>query len=185
MTRDRATVLRDDVSLRPLTLTEAPATYRWVLDPAVADNIGLRSTPSLEKTRAWIERSITDDSLAARAILVSGDHVGNVVLDRIDRHLDTARLSIYIGESSGRGRGVGLTAVVHALRYAFETLHLNKVWLTVHCRNAAALKVYVTVGFAVEGVLRDEFMLDGQRLNVLYMGLLASEFNRLWGPQSA
>jgi hypothetical protein len=32
------------------------------------------------------------------------------------------------------------------------------------------------LGFSVEGVLRDEFWLEGQRLNVFYMGMLAEEF---------
>lgn len=161
-----------------------------MLDPAVAGNIGLRSTPSLEKTRAWIERATTDEPFAARAMLLSGRHVGNVVLDRIDRRLETARLSIYVGESDHRSHGVGLTAMFQVLREAFDTLHLNKVSLTVHCRNVAALKTYVRLGFVVEGVLRDEFMLNDERLNLFYMGLLACEFARLrvaqpgWRPVS-
>lgn len=176
MSQASALVLRDDVTLRRVTVSDAPAMYRWMLDPAVAGNIGLRSTPSLEKTRAWIERATTEESFAARAILLSGRHVGNVVLDRIDKQLETARLSIYVGESDHRSHGIGLTATCLMLKEAFGILHLNKVSLTVHCRNVAALKTYIRLGFVVEGVLRDEFMFNAERLNLFYMGLFAREF---------
>ena len=73
-------------------MADADAMCRWMLDPAIASNIGLRSTPSMEKTRQWIQQATADETVAARAIEFNGRHVGNVVLDRIDRGLGTARL---------------------------------------------------------------------------------------------
>ena len=62
------------------------------------------------------------------------------------------------------------------LREAFGApLLLNKVWLTVHCRNVAAVNAYQRLGFQLEGV-RDEFVLDGRRINLFYMGLLVGDF---------
>ena len=116
-----------------------------------------------------------DATIRPFAILVEGKHVGNVVLDRIDRHLGTARLSIYIGERSARGVGVGRTAVRLALRHAFGPLRLRKVWLTVHERNVPAIETYRSVGFVVEGILRNEFRLGRNWINALYMGILAGE----------
>jgi RimJ/RimL family protein N-acetyltransferase len=45
----------------------------------------------------------------------------------------------------------------------------------VHSRNGAAIKTYLDVGFTIEGVLRDEFVLDGRRLAALRMGLLEGD----------
>ena len=45
--------------------------------------------------------------------------------------------------------------------------------------NAAAKKVYTNLGFKVEGVLREAFVLGSRRLDALYMGLLAAEFATL------
>jgi diamine N-acetyltransferase len=56
---------------------------------------------------------------------------------------------------------------------------LHKVWLTVHSRNAPAIGAYVRLGFMLEGILRDEFWLAGQRLPALYMGLLREDFEQL------
>jgi RimJ/RimL family protein N-acetyltransferase len=35
------------------------------------------------------------------------------------------------------------------------------------------------LGFSLEGILREEFYLDGERLSVFYMGLLRDEFLHL------
>jgi RimJ/RimL family protein N-acetyltransferase len=163
------------VALVPLALGHADAMYRWMLDPEVASNVGLRAAPSRERTLAFIERASSDDTICARAIVENGTHVGNVVLDRIDRYLGTTRLHIYVGEAAARGRRVGRTALILALDLAFGELGLHKVWLTVHVKNARAIAAYKAVGFVVEGTHREEFLLDGKRVDEVYMGVLASE----------
>ena len=63
-----------------------------------------------------------------------------------------------------------------ALRDGFAVRGLHKVWLTVHTRNSRAICAYARLGFEVEGVLRDGFLLAGERLAALYMGLLRDDF---------
>ena len=164
-----------EVRLDLLNGKHAESMYRWMRDPEVAENLGLRGEPSLERTRIWLANAVADDDVRAFAISLDDRHVGNVVLDRIDRHLGTCRLSVYIGEPSARGGGVGKMAVAHACVVAFGPLELHKVWLTVHCRNAAALNAYLAIGFVIEGVLRHEFLLRGRRLDAFRLGLLAGE----------
>lgn len=168
--------MRSDVQLTPLRPSHAEAMYRWMCDPAVRENVGLRSEPSLERTRAWIENALSDASVVPFAIELDGRHVGNVVLDRIDTYLSTARLSIYVGESNTRAKGVGRSAVRQAVYYAFDVLALNKVWLTVHAHNAPAIAAYVAAGFCVEGVLRDEFILNGRHCPAFTMSILRREY---------
>jgi RimJ/RimL family protein N-acetyltransferase len=105
--------------------------------------------------------------------------VGNVVLDKTDTYLGTSRLSVYVGESQARGRGVGLTGIYLALLDGFERYDLHKVWLTVHIHNQSAVRTYRKLQFKVEGVLRDEFWLEGRRIDAYYMGLLRKEFQEL------
>jgi RimJ/RimL family protein N-acetyltransferase len=166
--------LRDDVTLEPLERAHANAMLQWMGDPEVRANVGVRASPSLERTLQWIESARQDPTCHPFAICLGGRHVGNVVLDRLDTHLGTIRLSIYLGET--RSAGIGRTAVALALQHAFEVMQLNKVWLTVHSENARAIRAYERVGFRVEGRLREEFMLGERRLDALYMGVLAHEF---------
>ena len=171
--------LRPDVTLSPLTPDHAPAMFRWMCDPVVRDNVGVRAEPSMERTHAWIRAALADPAVKAFAVLAGGRHVGNVVIDRVDRALGTGRLSAYIGEASARGKGVGRTAIYLALREAFEGIALHKVWLIVHPGNAPAIRTYRRLGFSVEGTLRDEFILAGRRVAALYMGMLEPEFRNI------
>ena len=166
---------RADVALSQLRLEHAPRMFAWMCDSDVSANIGLKREPSLGRTEEWIARSLSDLSIRAFAILLRGEHVGNVVLDFIDASVGSARLSIYVGEAAARGTGVGRAAVALAAEQAFGPLRLHKLWLTVHSRNGAAIKTYLDVGFTIEGVLRDEFVLDGRRLAALRMGLLEGD----------
>ena len=168
---------RPDVALAPLLPAHAADTYRWVCDPETSRHLGLRRTPSLEATADWIAAAAADPTVHAFAITAGGRHVGNVVLDQLDSYLGSARLSIYIG-AEARGGGVGGAATGLALAQAFTTLGLHKVWLNVHSRNAPAVAAYAAAGFAVEGVLRDEFLLDGKRLPALRMAVLRPDWER-------
>ena len=145
---------------------------RWMLDPEIAENIGLRTSPTLERTREWIAKGTAD----AQAIIHDGRHVGNVVLDQFDTHLQTARIFIYIGEPCARGQGIASAALRMAIARGFEQHKLYRIWLTVHERNARAISLYEKLGFRHEGVLRDDFILRGERVNAILMGMLRSEF---------
>jgi RimJ/RimL family protein N-acetyltransferase len=158
--------------LTPLHARHAPAMLTWMRDPEVAENLGLRSEPSLERTLGWIARAADDPDTVPMAIEHAGQHVGNVIIDRIDRYLGTGRLSIYIGEAAARGMKLGQRSLKLAAAHAFDTLGLHKIWLTVHVHNARAIAAYTAAGFAIEGVLRDEFILRGKRCNALLMALL-------------
>jgi RimJ/RimL family protein N-acetyltransferase len=162
------------ITLLPLNKQHAPAMLRWMLEPEVAENIGLRSQPTLERTIDWIERSQNDSSTVAMAIEFNSVHVGNVILDRIDQYLATARLSIYIGDSQFRGMKIGQKSLDLAAKHAFSTMNLHKIWLTVHQYNSRAIAAYRAAGFEIEGTLRDEFFFQGKRCNALVMGLLRS-----------
>jgi RimJ/RimL family protein N-acetyltransferase len=160
------------LELRPLEPAHAEAMLCWMLDPEVAENVGLRSTPTLGRTLDWIAK----ESIDARAIFHEGRHIGNVVLDQLDTHLQTARISIYIGEPSARGKGLAAEALRMALARGFAQHRLHRIWLTVHERNAPALALYARAGFRREGVLREDFLLRGERVNAILMSILRSEF---------
>jgi RimJ/RimL family protein N-acetyltransferase len=164
------------ISFRPVVAADAARMLKWVSHPEIRTNLGLLNEPDLDKTLAWISTASHSKEVRAFAIEFDGIHVGNVVLDLINSINSSARLSIYIGESSARGRGIGVHSVNHALRVAFCDLKLNKVWLRVHCQNVAAISVYIKCGFAVEGVLRREFAVRGGLIDCLHMGILAEEF---------
>jgi len=167
------------VRIAPVQLKHAENMFRWMSDSDVAKNVGLRQKPSRQKTKAWIGNAARDNLICAHAIYLEKHHVGNVVIDKIDAYLRTARLSIYIGEKAARRQGVATTAIYLALKRAFATHKLHKICLTVHEQNTGAIAGYTKFGFVVEGILRDEFRMNNRRINAFFMSLLRNEFNQI------
>lgn len=85
----------DNCQLRPVAPDDAERMLRWLLDPEVADNFGMRLRPTLSSIQQWIEKASLGQETHAWAIHHRGAHVGNVMLDCIDTFLQSARLSIY------------------------------------------------------------------------------------------
>lgn len=162
--------------LRAINVDDAERMYAWMRDPVIRNNVGLRSEPSLKATLAWIGRAETDQGMAAWAIEIGGRHVGNVILDQLDQLVRSVRLSVYIGDSDFRGRGVGGRAIDLALRDAFEQRALAKVWLSVVIDNVSAIRCYHRCGFRIEGIHRQDFYADGAIKDSLYMGVTRSDF---------
>ncbi len=157
------------VTLSPLEPGHADAMFRWTSDPEVADGLGLRNAATREGTEAWIAHALGDDSVHAFAIHAGDEHVGMVVLDRMDRAAATTRLHIYVGEPSARGRGVGRRAVELAVERAFGDYGLRTVWLVVHSTNARAIAAYRRAGFRFVDERREEAVVRGRPVTLLHM----------------
>ncbi len=72
-------------------------------------------------------------------------------------------------DEAARGAGVGRALVTAALDRARAQGAL-RVTLRVLGHNAAARRLYESLGFAVEGVLPGEFLLDGEPVDDVLMG---------------
>ncbi|MBL8133214.1 MAG: GNAT family N-acetyltransferase [Anaerolineae bacterium] len=80
-----------------------------------------------------------------------------------------------------QGRGYGTDAMRVLLKYSFLEMNLNRVGLDVLGYNSAALRVYQKVGFRLEGTLRSFAFRDGVYYDMHTMGILRSEWERLYG----
>ena len=73
----------------------------------------------------------------------------------------------------GRGFGTEITRLV--LGYAFDAVGLHRVELEVYAFNPRAQRVYEKCGFRVEGRRREALLWDGERVDVLDMGILRTD----------
>ncbi len=94
------------ITLENLAARHAEAIAQWMTDPDLRENMGIRSIPTLASTRQWLmDCSLNKDKLAF-AILWGKWHVGNLIFDRFDPNLGTARLHIYLGKAEAKGKGL-------------------------------------------------------------------------------
>jgi len=88
-----------------------------------------------------------------------------------DRKYKKAELRKLIGVPKLRGKGLGKEATKYWIQYGFTELGLNKIYLNTVDTNIRNIKLNEELGFKVEGILRNEILIDGNYHDVLRMGL--------------
>ena len=169
--------LREErVLLRPLDRSDLRRCVAWFNDPEVTHYLARDGPLTFDEEERWFAnyKAKTDELIFA--ITVDGQHIGNVGLHAIDRSNGRADVGIMIGEKAFWSQGHGTDALRAILRYAFRELRLNKVSLDVIDYNERAIRVYERLGFVREGVKRQNLQKRGKFVDVIWMSILAREF---------
>jgi diamine N-acetyltransferase len=164
------------LSLRALERDDLPFVHRLSNDSSIMTYWFDEPFESLAELTDIYDRHIHDNR-ERRFILDAGDQaqVGIVELVEIEPVHLSAEFQIIVAPDH-QGRGYASIATDLALRYAFATLNLHKVYLIVDVENAPAIHVYRKNGFVVEGTLREEFFADGRYRDALRMGQLQRDY---------
>lgn len=104
----------------------------------------------------------------------TGTPVGYVVLqdaDDPDGNLLLRRIAI-----SRKGGGRGRAALILVMRYCFEVLGFHRLWLYVSEHNKRALRLYLGLGFVIEGTARECAREGDRRYSMHILSLLAHEY---------
>jgi RimJ/RimL family protein N-acetyltransferase len=170
-------LIGDKIYLRPLEVTDAATIVPWFNDPEVTRFLLSHRPMSLHAEEEFLRRMAANENDVVPGIVVkeTDQLVGTVGLHPEYRCRE-ARFGIVLGDKASWGRGYGTEATRLMVRYAFDTLNLNRVWLHVYEYNPRGLRVYEKIGFRTEGRLRQATYRDGRYWDVIAMGLLRAEW---------
>ncbi|MFI7430824.1 GNAT family N-acetyltransferase [Micromonospora sp. NPDC049836] len=87
----------------------------------------------------------------------------------------------YCYRQAAWGRGYATEAAHALLRWAFDTLDLNRVQAEADTRNVASARVLEKLGFVREGTLREDCVVNGEVSDSWVYGLIRRE----WQPSPA
>ncbi len=128
----------------------------------------------------WYEASMADRS---QRIFVVGlgagaqaKPVGLTGLRGINSRVRSAEFWIYLGEDSARGKGIAHEASWLLLRFGFQMIGLNRIFLHVDVTNEQAIQLYKRLGLTQEGVCRQAAFAEGKFLDRILFAILADEF---------
>jgi [ribosomal protein S5]-alanine N-acetyltransferase len=167
--------------LRPFTQADADAIFALQSNPRV-----LRywdSPPWKERARA--ERFITmckqmeQEGTGARLAIerADGAFIGWCCLIQWNPDYRSAKMG-YCFDEAAWGQGFATEAAGALLQWAFDTLELNRVQAETDTRNTASSRVLEKLGFAREGTLREDCIVDAEVSDTWVYGLLRRE----WAP---
>jgi RimJ/RimL family protein N-acetyltransferase len=164
--------------LRPLERADAATVMPWFNDPEVTRNLGRFRPMNLPAQEAFIDKIREwEHDLVLAIVAREGDTlIGCTGLHNVNCQSRVAMLGICIGEKSEWNKGHGTEATALLCGWGFETLNLNRIWLTVNARNEGAIRCYEKVGFRREGLLRQELYREGRYWDAVFMAILREEW---------
>lgn len=101
---------------------------------------------------------------------------GTISLKNIDKVNKKAEFAI-ITDKRIQGKGITGKAAKEVIRYAFDNLYLNKVFLNVVSDNTRAIGFYNKIGFSYIGESRNSVLLGNTFYNLKWFELLKEDFN--------
>jgi [ribosomal protein S5]-alanine N-acetyltransferase len=166
--------------LRPLTESDASQTYAdWLNDSDVNQYLETRfEVHTIESCRTFIQYCNQDPSSNLFGIFLKENdkHIGNSKLGNVNLHHARAELSMFIGDKSCWRNGFA-TEVVQALTaYGFERLNLKRIQAGCYEKNLQSLRIFLNVGYTIEGFLRHHVMDNGRSSGCFWLGILKNEF---------
>lgn len=147
---------------------------KWRNKKEVIDNFFSHKGITLEEHKNWYQSYLKNDSRIEFIIIKKDDDkkIGTIGLSNIDYRNQKCEYGILIGEEEEQRKGYGKEASIAIIDYAFQELNLHKIYLKVFSDNEFALKVYDSLGFKKEGLLKKDIFKNGEFKDVVIMGIL-------------
>ncbi|NQU99455.1 MAG: UDP-4-amino-4,6-dideoxy-N-acetyl-beta-L-altrosamine N-acetyltransferase [Parcubacteria group bacterium] len=158
------------IKFRPIRRSDISNYVKWLNNPK-ANQFMVNRNLSVKSATKWFNWYIENKNNKSFIVSDGAKDIGFVGLRNINKQDKNADLTIYIGEDEYRGRGVGKDVMKWITSYGFSKLKLHKINLGVLEGNIIAIKLYKSLGFKVEGTMKDEIFFNGKFCNTLAMAL--------------
>jgi len=108
----------------------------------------------------------------------SGEYLGEISVWNTKKRAMVFRYGIFLVEDA-RGKRYGKEALTIVLDYYFNELNYQKCDPTVYSFNKKSQAFHESMGFILEGRLRNDVYTRGEYHDMLVYGMLKDEFNKL------
>jgi RimJ/RimL family protein N-acetyltransferase len=157
--------------------TDAATLARWNnnVEYQRLGNLGPAFLPSARQVEEWYEKHLEEQVTFFIHTLADDRVIGGLEFSLPDAACNSW-IGIGIGEREDWGKGYGTEAMRLALDFAFREMNLNRVSLSVYEFNPRAVRSYEKAGFQHEGRQCQAILHGARRWDMLYMGILRSEW---------
>jgi RimJ/RimL family protein N-acetyltransferase len=164
---------RGNIAIGPALPDDIGSLFLWLNDARAAEtDMHYRPVDPLA-FKDWLDKHTQGiPALFTIRTLLPARAVGFVLFKNLNPAFRAAELGVRIGEEGDRGKGHGSAAIALALDYAWNSLNLRRVWLTVFAGNSRAVAAYARAGFREEGVMRQAAFSGGCWHDVAIMAAL-------------
>lgn len=110
----------------------------------------------------FVEQNLKSESSILFGIFLNDRHVGNVRLHSRDARNYTCEIGILVFARDVWGQGVGTSAILMAMSYAYSNWGVTRFMADYFQENSASKRLFEKAGFVLEGIFRNHFRnMDG------------------------
>lgn len=166
--------------LRTLRENDVYGMLDWMHDPEVNQFFRFdANSMTEEKALAFVEQAQKDmqDRINYNFAITEEDdeYLGTISLKDVDWEAGTAEFAISL-RTKAQGKGLATKATKEILRFAFEDLGLNRIYLNVLSDNKKAIHLYEKCGFINEGEFVNHLLLRGKLRSLKWFAILKDNY---------
>lgn len=130
---------------------------------------------SVSEHAAWLRSLEGNTRQSVFVVAIDSRACGVVALNAINATHRTADWAFYL-DSALQGKGLGSQVEFWLLDHAFNTAVLEKLNCEVLATNQAVIRLHQKFGFSIEGVRRQNVIKNGERIDVVLLGITREEW---------
>lgn len=168
----------DRIYLRLSGPDDAHQRAEWMNDPVIREYLNAPYPVSTFSTRKWLENLINDQTKIDFTICLNNPNkiIGYTGFRSIDLENNKAESYTAIGNKEYSGKGYATESKMLALDYIFNRYHLNKVYAKIRSDHQQSLKLNLSIGYKIDGTLRQDIFSNGRYFDMIEMSLLREEY---------
>jgi RimJ/RimL family protein N-acetyltransferase len=176
-------ILGKILTLRAIEQSDLELLHKWANDPVTQDGIGEIHFPSsIDFHNSWF-LNLKNSELSQRFVVDTPDDgiIGISSIVNIDWRNRHAWHGLVIGESSHRGKGYGVDAIMATMRYAFDELNLERLDGSMIEYNVQSIATYCgkKLGWKEEGRRKNYFFRKGRYWDQVVVGVTKQDYREL------
>lgn len=169
------------IHLRYYNKNDIEKKVKWLNDPKINKYLHYDLPINIDRELNWYKNIINDNSRVDFCIDVIDEHgecttVGLIGLINIDLKNKKGEFYITIGNKKYQGKGIAFLSSIKFIDYIFKRFNLNKIYLYTEKNNKKAQKLFEKIKFIQEGLLRENIIYMGNRIDRYLYGLLVKDF---------
>jgi len=176
-------LIDENLMLRTFQPDDAPALFRAVDESRQHLRKWMRwvdVTTKQEHILQFIQRTVQQqhNQTALELGIVHNHHlIGGIGMHDWDHNLKKAQLGYWIRKEY-EGQGIINKCLVRFIDFLFEKPGLNKIEIHFMTGNKRSAAVAQRLGFRVEGIIRQSYLMNGKLEDLAITGLLKSEWKQ-------
>jgi len=175
-------IFGEKIMLREYSDEDLMHMREWVNDPEIIDNLSDIFLPpqTWHDTERFLQLAIEGKLETKYHFVIANKdtqtYIGQIDLISVDWKNRSTEMGIVIGKKAFLGKGIGTEAIKLLQYFVFDRLNLNRLQLSLHEYNQRAYHCYLKCGFVEEGRFRQNFYINGQYTDHIYMAILRDEY---------